>query len=465
MIATEPGVRRLKGPPAAFVALLLVAPAIPLLGFLAATGPTLALALAVGAAVMVALLSNLTLGVCIFVDGPVRLADLPCDALTKVLGIALVARWLVEVAYPNPAHRLKSFARQYPVMTALRDRVTRLLRRQRALGAGSGRGAQPRPALRAQHRAARDRVRGRAQPGGASLDRHGDRLRRSAHGRAPADRRHDHRHRPPHGHGRRRQRARHDAGREHPLRLPARRPGAQRPRPPVLRGRHRTRLLRPAADELARRHARDGRRAARVGRRRRPLARPARLRDGHRPRARPWPTSPSSRRRRSALRVEEVIGVGTQHVDRSGTGRTSIWAVGVRAFKAHPLQGSGYGNYQTVSPALPPDGARPRGVEVHPASRSWRTTPTSSPWWRSASWAAFSSSRRPPARSCAFLLAARRFRRSRQRGAGALRPHGLRGPRRRARGVVLPLGGPREDPLDPDRHRFALCDLERPQTG
>ena len=49
-------------------------------------------------------------------------------------------------------------------------------------------------------------------------------------------------------------------------------------------------------------------------------------------------------------RVAVVLGVGDKPVDRSGTGRTSIWVVGLRAFKDRPLEGFGYGNFREVTP-------------------------------------------------------------------------------------------------------------------
>ena len=117
MIATRPTPRLVSAPPAV-LAMILVAPLVPVLAYLAATRPAYALAVAGLAGVIVALFSNLTLGVCLFVGIQFALPIFANDSVAKLLGLALVARWLIEVAYPNPAHRLKSFARRYPVMTA-----------------------------------------------------------------------------------------------------------------------------------------------------------------------------------------------------------------------------------------------------------------------------------------------------------------------------------------------------------
>ena len=349
MIAAEPGVRRLKAPPAALVALLLVAPAIPLLGFLAATRPTLAFALTVGMAVMVALLSNLTLGVCIFVTVQFALPIFPVDALTKVLGIALVARWLIEIAYPNPAHRLKSFARQYPVMTAfviaslvysvvsalwapapaevlshvqryalntvLLATVFAAARSREALrwiGTAIACGGALTVALLLIAGTTIDT--GRLTDTGVDANELAMTLVASIlFGCLLAIQ------------------ARSGLARLvfvgvtgldfYGLLLTNSRGGMLAMLAALLAwvvfgGRWRGRLAFGAVIALA-------------------------LSVAYITVVAPAP---------QRLRVEEVIGVGTQHVDRSGTGRTSIWAVGVRAFKAHPLQGSGYGNYQTVSP-------------------------------------------------------------------------------------------------------------------
>ena len=48
-------------------------------------------------------------GVCIFVAVQAALPIIPVDRLPKFLGVALLARWLIEMALPNPARRLKSF--------------------------------------------------------------------------------------------------------------------------------------------------------------------------------------------------------------------------------------------------------------------------------------------------------------------------------------------------------------------
>jgi O-antigen ligase len=117
MIATRPTPRLLSAPPAV-LAMILVAPLVPVLAYLAATRPAYALAVAALAGVIVALFSNLTLGVCLFVGIQFALPIFANDSVAKLLGLALVARWLIEVAYPNPARRLKSFARRYPVMAA-----------------------------------------------------------------------------------------------------------------------------------------------------------------------------------------------------------------------------------------------------------------------------------------------------------------------------------------------------------
>jgi O-antigen ligase len=108
--------RALATPSGAALALLCVLPAVPVLGYLAASHPTDALALVLAAIVAAALLSNLTVGVCIFVAVQFALPIFPVGALAKFLGFALVARWLVEITLPNPGSRLKSFARQYPVI-------------------------------------------------------------------------------------------------------------------------------------------------------------------------------------------------------------------------------------------------------------------------------------------------------------------------------------------------------------
>jgi O-antigen ligase len=49
-------------------------------------------------------------------------------------------------------------------------------------------------------------------------------------------------------------------------------------------------------------------------------------------------------------RIYEVLGICSQPLDRSGTGRTDIWTVGVRAFKDRPLEGFGYANFREVTP-------------------------------------------------------------------------------------------------------------------
>jgi O-antigen ligase len=117
MIATRPAARRIGASPAV-LATILVSPLVAVLAYLAATSPVDALAVAAFAGIIVALFSNLTLGVCLFIALQFALPVFANDSIVKFLGLALVARWLIEVAYPNPALRLKSFARRYPVMTA-----------------------------------------------------------------------------------------------------------------------------------------------------------------------------------------------------------------------------------------------------------------------------------------------------------------------------------------------------------
>ena len=110
--------RFMSAPRPAVLAAAIVAPLVPVLGYLAATRPTDALALAVLATVTVALLSDLTVGICIFVAVQFALPIFPVGILAKFLGFALVARWVLEMLLPDPARPLKSFARRYPVMTA-----------------------------------------------------------------------------------------------------------------------------------------------------------------------------------------------------------------------------------------------------------------------------------------------------------------------------------------------------------
>jgi O-antigen ligase len=117
MIAPGRAPRQFGLPSNALLALLLVLPAIPVFAVLAATRPVDALAIAILAVVTVALLSDLTLGVCIFVAAQFALPIFPVGALAKFFGLALVVRWLIEIALPNPSRPLKSFARRYPAMT------------------------------------------------------------------------------------------------------------------------------------------------------------------------------------------------------------------------------------------------------------------------------------------------------------------------------------------------------------
>jgi O-antigen ligase len=98
---------------------LLALPLVLLLGYLAATSPVDALALAALVTITIALLSDLVVGVCIFVGAQAALPIIPVDALPKFLGLALLARWLIDMAVPNPARPLKSFARQYPAIAVV----------------------------------------------------------------------------------------------------------------------------------------------------------------------------------------------------------------------------------------------------------------------------------------------------------------------------------------------------------
>ena len=155
-----------------------------------------------------------------------------------------------------------------------------------------------------------------------------------------------------------------------------------------------------SAHELARRHARDAVAALLAlvvfgG----ALARPARLRAGHRP---ALSDGLHHRRRagaaaRSAWRRSSASAPSTSTARARGGRRSGPSACG--AFKVAPLAGlrlrqlpDRLPRYLLTEPGL----VRSRGSSC---IRSWRTTPTSSPWWRSASWAAFSSSRRRPVRS------------------------------------------------------------------
>ena len=117
MIAPGRADRQFRVPSTALLALLVVLPAIPIFAVLAATRPIDALAIAILAVVTVALLSDLTLGVCIFVAVQFALPIFPVGALAKFFGLALVVRWLIEIAFPNPERPLKSFARRYPAVT------------------------------------------------------------------------------------------------------------------------------------------------------------------------------------------------------------------------------------------------------------------------------------------------------------------------------------------------------------
>ncbi len=50
-------------------------------------------------------------------------------------------------------------------------------------------------------------------------------------------------------------------------------------------------------------------------------------------------------------RIYVVLGIGSKPVDRSGTGRTDIWTIGLRAFRDRPIEGFGYANYRQVVPS------------------------------------------------------------------------------------------------------------------
>ena len=335
--------------PPALAAGLLVAPLVPLLALLAATSPQYAVALAAGGVVIVALVSNLAVGVGIFIALQFALPVFASDSVVKVLGLALVARWLIEVAYPDPHNRLKSFSRQYPVMTALlvASLVYALVSAVWAPNADEVFSNLLRYALNvillvtifaaARNRQALRWIAFAVAGGGAltvalllaigsSID--GSRL--SDSGVDPN---------------------------ELAMTLVA----------AILFGvllaiQSRSRLVRACFSGLVLFNfygllvtgSRGGLLAlfaalfawVVVGGRWRGKLAFAALIVAVSAGAYIAVAAPAEQQ----ARIEGVLGIGNQPVDRSGAGRTSIWAVGVRAFKAKPLRGYGYGNYRDVSP-------------------------------------------------------------------------------------------------------------------
>ena len=165
---------RIAAPPRIFtpaaVALLLVAPAIPVLAYLAVTRPVEAIALSLLVAVTVALLSDLTIGVCIFVAVQFALPIFPVSALTKFFGVALLARWLIDMASPTRGDD----SRASPAST----RSSRVSWWRRSCIRWSARSGLPRRratveglAIRPQHGLARDGVCSGSKPRGLAVDR------------------------------------------------------------------------------------------------------------------------------------------------------------------------------------------------------------------------------------------------------------------------------------------------------
>jgi O-antigen ligase len=346
--ARRPGLSRINLPPTV-LALILVAPVVAGLAYLAATNPKDAIAAAVFAGILVALFSNLTLGVCLFIALQFALPVFASDSVVKFLGLALVVRWLIEVAYPNPALRLKSFARRYPLMTAflIASLVYAVVSATWApnpdeVYSNVGRYALDVVLLATIFSATRNREALRwiavAITCGAGLTvaillevgTSIDASRLSDSGIDPN---------------------------ELAMTLVA----------AILLGcllaiqshSRRARLFFAAVVlldfyGLLLTNSRGGLLAMTaalftwvvVGGRWRSRLAFAGLIALVSAVAYIAVVAPEVQR----ARVEGVLGIGNQPVDRSGAGRTSIWAVGVRAFKAHPLQGSGYGNYRDVSP-------------------------------------------------------------------------------------------------------------------